>query len=83
MAMKQSADLHAAQLHAVSRVDFRMASASSHERLCGGAPEVVLHEQVVVREGLRHLQERDQVTRLLPHLPADSSKTLLSDAAQE
>ena len=45
---------------------------------CGGAPEVVLHEEVVVREGLCHLQQRDQIARLLPHLPAGAPKTLLS-----
>ena len=49
---------------------------------CGGAPEVILHEEVVVREGLRHLQQRDQVARLLPDLPAGAFRTVLSDAAQ-
>ena len=58
-----------------------MARASGQERLCRGAPEVILHEEVVVREGLRHLQERDQVARLLPYLPAGAA--LLRGAAQE
>ena len=36
-----------------------------------------------MREGLRHLQQRDQVARLPPHLPARAAKALLSAAAQE
>ena len=35
-----------------------------------------------MREGLRHLQQRDQVARLPPHLPAGASRTGSSDAAQ-
>ena len=35
-----------------------------------------------MREGLRHLQQRDQVARLLSHLPAGAFRTGLSAAAQ-